>query len=263
MLRAIYGKLTRPARRASRRRDWERRGLIGPVRVMSRRDAARIGREFQVQYEQSGIALTRNRHVDLPVLATLCEHPKLWQPAHEILGDRLVLWRTSMFLGNPDLPWHEDRHAALFVREAFSLSLLLALKDSPQDNCTVFALGSHRLTPRAKERRYGIEARPKASGNVRYTGQVAARSCTFLPLEAGEMIAFHPELLHASSGYVTGRTEVSTERMSLTIRVTTPDAMPRDEAFPGGFEVRSAVLRAVDRSSPSRPRPHRLGGNEL
>ena len=228
---------------------------------MSRRDAARFGREFQAQYERSGIASKRNRHVDLPILAELCEHPKMWQPSHEILGDRLLLWRTAMFLGNPDLPWHEDRHTALFDREAFSLSVMLALMDSPCDNCTVFVPGSHRLTTREKERRFGMEARPQPSGNVRYAGQVPARSCEFLSLQAGEMIVFHPELLHASSGYVNGQTEVPADRLSLTIRVTTPDAMLRDEAFPGGFELRSAVLRAVDRSPPSRPQRHRLDGN--
>ena len=218
---------------------------MGPIRVISRLDAAGIGREFRVQHGRSGIALTRNRHVDLPVLAALLEDPVIWRPAHELLGDRLLLWRTNMFLGNPALPWHEDRYAGLFVREAFSVSLMLALEDSPPDNCTVFTPGSHRLTPREKERRYGLEARPQASGNVRYAGQVAAGSCEFLALEAGEMIVFHPGLLHASSGYVSGRTEVSAGRMSITFRVTTPDAKLRDDAFANGVGDGKTVLRSI------------------
>ena len=116
MLRAVYDRLTRPFGRPDRRRDWERRGLVGPVRVMNRRDAAGIGRDFREQHERSGIASTRNRHVDLPVLAALLDDPGIWRLSHEVLGDRLLLWRTNMFLGNPDLPWHEDRYAGLFVR---------------------------------------------------------------------------------------------------------------------------------------------------
>ena len=216
---------------------------------MSRRDAAGIGGDFRAQHAQSGIPSARNRHVDLPVLAALCERPEIWQLAHEILGDRLLLWRTNMFLGNPGLPWHEDRYAGLFVREAFSLSLMLAIEDSPSDNCTVFALESHGLTIREKERRFDIEARPQAFGNVRYAGQVAAESCAFMPLQAGEMIVFHPELLHASSGYVNGRTEAPAERMSITFRVTTPDAKLRDEAFADGPGDAKAVLRSIERSS--------------
>ena len=249
MVRTIREKLTRANGHEGRRREWERRGLIGPVRIMCRSDAAGIGRDFQLQYERSGIALTRNRHVDLPVLAALLEAPAIWRPAHEILGDRLLLWRTNMFLDNPVLPWHEDRYAGLFSREAFSLSVILALKDSPPDNCTVFVPGSHRLTPREKERRYGLEARPQASGNVRYAGRVAARSCEFLALDAGEMIVFHPGSLHASSGWVNGGTDAPAGRMSITFRVTVPDATLREEAFIHGVGDRNAVLRAVVRTS--------------
>ena len=84
---------------------------------------------------------------------------------------------------------------------------------------------------------------------MRYAGQVAAGCCEFLALEAGEMIVFHPRLLHASSGYVNGRNEVSAGRMSITFRVTTPDATLRDEAFADGVGDGNAVLRAIAHSS--------------
>ena len=131
MLRSMENESGKADRRAARRRDWERRGLVGPVEVLTRSEANRIGRDFREQCARSGVAATRNRHVDLPVLAELCANPNVWQPAHALLGDELLLWRTNMFLGNPRLPWHEDRHARLFVREAFSLSMLLAIEDSP------------------------------------------------------------------------------------------------------------------------------------
>ena len=205
----------RPFERPDHRHDWERHGLVGPIRIMSRQDATGIGRDFMEQHARSGDASRRNRHVDLPVLAALCGGG-IWWPVHEILGDRLLLWRTNMFLGNPALPWHEDRHAGLFVGEAFSLSVMVAIGDSPPDNCTVFVPGSHRLAVREKERRFGIEARPQAFGNVRYEGRITSESCRFLALEAGEMIVFHPALLHASSGHVHGPIEPSAERMSIT-----------------------------------------------
>ena len=258
MSRVVDAEVTEPAGAPAGRpigpRDWEGHGLTGPVRVMNRRDAAAVGRLFKEQYARSGDRSTRNRHVDLTVLAGLCENPRIWQPAHEILGDNLLLWRTNMFLGSPDLPWHEDRHAGLFLNGAFSLSMLLAIQDSPPGNCTVFAPGSHRLTIREKERRYGIEARPHPGGNVQYAGRVAAEVFESVPLGAGEMIAFHPELLHASSGYVNGHSQASNPRMSLALRVTTPDARLRDRAFAGPGDRpgdRMVVPRAIDRS------PHR------
>ena len=245
MLGAVYSSLMRPFERRRHHREWNRRGVVGPVRIVHRRDAVGIGRDFRQQHKRSGIASTINRHVDLPALAALCEDSRIWRYAHEILGDRLMLWRTNMFLGNPILPWHEDRYAGLFVGDASSLSLMLAIEDSPPDNCAVVAPGSHRLTIGDKERKYAIEARWQAFGNLRYAGQVAVESCEFVSMKAGEMIVLHPELMHASSGNVNGLTDVSAERLSIVFRVTTPAAKLRDEAFAHGPGDGNAVLRII------------------
>lgn len=230
---------------ADRRHDWERRGLVGPVELLTRDEAARLGAAFREQYGRSGNRATRNRHADLTVLAALCEHPRLWAPVHEFLGDELLLWRTNMFLGNPTLPWHEDRHTALFARETFSLSMLLAIEDAPPDNCTVFVPGSHRLAAQEKEEAYGITALVKPGGNIRYAGEIPAPLREPCPLRAGEAILFHPELLHASSGFVNGAAETSSERMSLTFRVAARGATLRDEAFPNERERPEEVLRTI------------------
>ena len=236
--------------RARRGRDWERRGLVGPVVLLAREEAARIGAEFREQYARSGSPATRNRHADLPVLRALCANPGIWQPAHEILGDELLLWRTNMFLGNPTLPWHEDRHAGRFAGEAFSLSMLLAIEDSPPDNCTVFVPGSHRLTVAEKEERYGIAAHVQAGGNVRYISEIAPDLHEPRPLRAGEAILFHPEVLHASAGFVAGEaSSPATDRMSLTFRIASSDAVLRDKAFPETHERRDDVLRSISRAS--------------
>ena len=234
------------AGRAARRRDdWERRGIVGPVGVLSRKAAARLGSEFRAEYAASGIAATRNRHVDLPVLASLCASPGTWRFANEILGGELVLWRTNLFLGNPTLPWHEDRHARLFAEETFSLSMLLAHRGEPPDNCTVFVPGSHRLAVQEKEARYGITAKVQPGGNVRYAGEVPDALREPCPLRAGEAVLFHPELLHASAGFLSGEADPSGDRMSLTFRVAARGATLRDEAFPSERERPGEVLRII------------------
>ena len=235
--------------RTACRRDWEQRGVIGPVEVLTRDEAARIARDFREQHARSGVAATRNRHADLPVLAGLCANANVWRPAHDLLGDELLLWRTNMFLGNPRLPWHEDRHARLLAGEAFSLSMLLALEDSPADNCTVVVPGSHGLTVAEKEARYGVTVTPQAGGNVRYAGEIAAGFREPQPLKAGEMVLFHPRLLHASSGFTNGGDPAATDRMSISFRVATSGVEVRDEAFPELREDRGLVLRPVRRPS--------------
>ena len=102
-----------------------------------------------------------------------------------MLGRELLLWRTNMFLEDPRLPWHEDRHSEAFEGDALSFSTLLAMDDLPSQNCTVFVLGSHRPSVAEKERRYGISASYRESGNIRYAGEeVPERFCEPLPLRA-------------------------------------------------------------------------------
>ncbi len=205
--------------------------------------------DFETQIARSGISRTRNRHMDLPSLAGLCANPKVWRPLHDILGEELLLWRTNLFLGNPALPWHEDRHDRLFDRRCSSLSLMLAIDDNPPGNCAVFVPGSHRLTLSEKESRFGIQAIPQASGNVRYEGQIAMEFCKPIRLEAGQAVLIHPRLLHASSGYLKGQFDPSGDRMSLTLRVTLPGTRLRAEAFPDECETSSTVLRTIRRAT--------------
>ena len=111
----------------------------------------------------------------------------------------------------------------------------------------MFVPGSHTLTPDEKEDRYGIAATRQAGGNVRYAGGIGAEFREPLSLNAGEMILFHPGLLHASSGFVNGRDRTSRERMSITLRVTMSGAELRDEAFSEVHEERDLVLRTFRR----------------
>ena len=106
---------------------------------------------------------------------------------------------------------------------------------------------SHTLTPDEKEDRYGIAATRQAGGNVRYAGGIGAEFREPLSLNAGEMILFHPGLLHASSGFVNGRDRPSRERMSITLRVTVSGAELRDEALSEEHEERDLVLRTIRR----------------
>ena len=166
-----------------------------------------------------------------------------------MLGEELLLWRANMFLEDPRLPWHEDRHSRAFVRDTLSFSTLLAMDDLSSHNCTVFVPGSHKLSVPEKERKYGISAMRRESGNIRYAGRVAEEFCEPLPLRAGEAVLFHPHLLHASSSHVKDGCDASRERMIVTFRIATSEAELRDSAFPEERETRDNVLRVIRRSS--------------
>ena len=222
---------------------------LGPLPLLGENEAARIKSAIRAQRSRSGVSSTRNRHIDLPVLDALSVDADFWRPIHDVLGRELLLWRTNMFLADPRLPWHEDRHSEAFEGDALSFSTLLAMDDLPSQSCTVFVPGSHRLSVAEKERRYGIAATYRESGNIRYAGQVAERFCAPLPLEAGEAVLFHSHLLHASGSYARDRRRTSRERMILTFRITTPAAVLRDSAFPEASEDGDRGLRWIRRSS--------------
>ena len=85
---------------------------------------------------------------------------------------------------------------------------------------------------------------------MRYIGEIAPDLHETRHLRAGEAILFHPELLHASAGFVAGKAaSPATDRMSLTFRIASRDAVLRDEAFPETRERRDDVLRTISRAS--------------
>ena len=228
---------------------WKQEGLLGPLPLLGETEVARLKNAIKAQRSRSGVSATRNRHIDLPVLASLCANREFWRPIHAVLGRELLLWRTNMFLADPRLPWHEDRHSQSFEGDALSFSVLLAMDDLPWQNCTVLVPGSHKLSVPEKEHRFGISASCRESGNIRYTGQVAERFCEPLPLRAGEAVLFHPHLLHASGSYVGERCRTRQERMILTFRITKPSVKLRDNAFPGASENGDKGLRFIRRYS--------------
>lgn len=209
--------------------QWNRDGWIGPFPALPAGTAAALADAFDAAFAATPDKRTMNRHCDLPDVARIVREAAVWDRLAQALGPGLVLWRSNLFLGNPRLDWHEDRHANL-LGGAPSVSALLALRDSPADNCTLAVPGSHLLDPDAKAARYGLERRDQEGGNIRYAGQLDEDRFVRLALRAGECIVFPASLLHASSGYV-GDAAPATPRLSLVLRVTTTAAVISPQAY--------------------------------
>ena len=114
-------------------------------------------------------------------------------------GARTCFWAT------PGCPGTRTATRGCSSAKQFSLSMLVAIEDSPPDNCTVFVPGSHRLTVPEKEDRYGVSVTHQAGGNVRYAGDIPAEIREPQPLEAGEMSSFTRGCCSLPSGFVDGR----------------------------------------------------------
>ena len=101
-----------------------------------------------------------------------------------------------------------------------NISVLVALTDNLRTNCMLYAPGSHKLSVLEKERRYGIVAERKPSGNIRYSGVLQSEDYAHLLPRAGECAIFHPALLHASKGHMGGAD--AGRRTNFVLRLTTP-----------------------------------------
>lgn len=228
---------------------WEQ-GCIGPFCAIERKQMDCLAKAFAEQFENGKELGAMNRHFDLPAVAAFCRRANFWEPMRHLLNaEGLVLWRSSIFAGNPKLDWHEDSHANLMEGEGMGLSALLAIAGGSLGNCTLVAPGSHRLSVQEKERKFGIAAKPMPGGNIRYRGKLTEEQFIRMPLQPGECIVFHPALLHASSGFQEAPSQTASGRTSIAFRVTGTQMKILPAAY-APSAVRGAkplLMRGVDR----------------
>ncbi len=226
--------------------QWHRDGYITPVWAMSPEEMAHLSARFEREFER-GEPHAMNRHCDLPAIGDICRNVDLWGRLATLLGPDLILWRTNLFLGNPQLEWHEDQHARL-LGGGFGISALLAMVDGSNENCTLLAPGSHRMSAEQKERRYGLRAELQAGGNIRYKGNVVESDFIRMPLRAGQCLIFHPELLHASSG-ILAREATPAKRLNIVLRVTSAGTRIAPAAYAPSlpYATKPILIRGVDR----------------
>lgn len=226
--------------------QWRRDGWIGPFRALDADRATLLADAFDTAFATAADRRPMNRHCDLPEVARIVREADVWERLQAVLGPDLVLWRSNLFLGNPRLDWHEDRHANL-LGGATSVSALLALRDSPADNCTLAVPGSHLLDPDEKAAQLGLRRNDQEGGNIRYSGTLEEDRFVRLALRAGECVVFPSTLLHASSGHVDGAAP-ATPRLSLVMRVTTgaADISPRAYAPTQPRESWPVLMRGTD-----------------
>ena len=212
--------------------SFERDGFLGPFRTLDVERMAHIQEQFLSQFPERSGQGTINCHFDVPAILDLCRQANFLDYMQKILGAAgLVLWRTSVFSGNPKLPWHEDHHANLLEGADISLSCLVAITDGDAGNCTLLVPGSHKLSVREKEARLAITAQRKEGGNIRYKGFLSPTEFVRVPLLSGQCIIFHPALLHASSGFVD--CAANADRLNVVFRVTTTSVEIQPRAFEG------------------------------
>jgi ectoine hydroxylase-related dioxygenase (phytanoyl-CoA dioxygenase family) len=240
------------------RRLYDEQGYVGPFTAFDRRDRARLDVLSFIQTRQEGLEWPRNRHLDVPAVARLCQTEHVISRVRTILGPDLLLWRSNIFAvstNDEGFVWHQDEYRTLLDCRAGAeqCSVQLNLTDSTQFNCVAVVPGSHRWEPEDFERR-GYRMVP-GSDAPSYGGRMwsapEVMDLVDVPMKAGQYYIFHPRLVHGSgaaraaarqgaqqadppwwrrtaSAFVNRRESL---RCSIALRIVTPDAKVLPAAF--------------------------------
>jgi hypothetical protein len=172
--------------------EYERDGIVFPLKVLSRDDAARYATFAQDP------AAEANPHLRFAWARELAEHPAVAAAAKNILGDYELLSTQTLFKpphSRSFVSWHQDS-AYRDYGPGDVVSAWIALTDAAADNgCMQVVRGSHRA-------RYPHRDQPEPDNMIRLGKHAEAgvdpAGVTDVVLRAGEMSLHHNDLLHGS-----------------------------------------------------------------
>src|SRR6266513_858153 len=78
---------------------YEEKGYLGPLRAFDAQELERIGVVSLIEsWDKHTPARNRNRHLDTPQIAKICQNERIRSIVQKVLGQEdLVLWRTNIF----------------------------------------------------------------------------------------------------------------------------------------------------------------------
>lgn len=235
---------------------WDTEGYVGPYPAYDCAEALRVAKDIdrnvvRLVRWRSGLhrllgmqkpsrhwrfQRTLNRHLDLQIVARLCNQPSIVDRVALLFGSDLILWRSQFFLqsGKPaeGLGWHRDLYLNLLEEPRTSLSVHLAVTEAAEDNCVLILPGTHKMTTDRICSEHGLTVFPgkesNRSGSPQFHGEPKRSSAIKrMLLKPGEFFIFNEALVHASSE----NPDPSRSRIAMGMRITVPSVKVLPLAF--------------------------------
>lgn len=188
-------------------------------------------------HQLSGDAL-QCRHLDDPLVYTMCTLPEILGAVSDLYGPNIVLWRSHLWCKQPGdgaVAWHQDlTHWPL--DPVTNVTAWLALDPATRENACV------RLLPGSNDTVYPTE---ELTGDP--LGDSVRLDCideddaVYMELEPGQFFLFDEKLVHGSGANVS-----SLRRLGLAIRMTLPSVRVDHSRLLGGRH-RNIVVLGEDR----------------
>jgi hypothetical protein len=185
---------------------YEEKGYLGPLRAFDAEEFERIGVVSLIEsWDKRDPSRNRNRHLDTPQFAKICQNERIRSIVQKLLGQDLLLWRSNIFAMSSrarGFGWHQDDYRTLLECPSAGAhcSVQLNFTDSTSTNCVSIIPGTHRFSEEDfRERGYAMV--PGSDGGLYGSpgwGVPPRVEVVDIPLKAGEFYVFHSRLLHAS-----------------------------------------------------------------
>jgi hypothetical protein len=156
------------------------------------------------------------RHLDSDAVWSICQDKNLRQKLKEYLGEKLVLWRSEIWVNYPSqqlIPfWHQDSYPNLLQGEGKTINVYIALTEVNERNGFEYIPNS-QLTPDVS-----VKMKDPFSGNRLFElTEDLEQQAVPVVLRPGEFVLFTDKLMHRSVRNTSGQV-----RLALTLRVTEP-----------------------------------------
>lgn len=176
----------------------------------------KIGAAFLLLIQIWKREFNMERHLDSPAVWKLCQDENLLEKLQQYLGEKLVLWRSELWVNYPAkqlIPlWHRDSYPKLLSGVGKTINVYIALTEVNEFNGFEFIPNTHI------DNNLSVNMTDPFSGNdfFKITNTLAEKTIPVV-LKPGEFVMFTDELVHRSICNTSGQV-----RLSLTLRVTQP-----------------------------------------
>ena len=184
--------------------DYERDGILFPVRIMSKEQAAELLQRLEALEKREGGALrsTSNQkpHLLFPWLNELVRHPKVLGAVESVLGPNLLCWASSFFIKNPQdgkyISWHQDSTYWDLSRPDVMTAWVALTPSTTENGCMQVIPGTHKQDQVPHRDTF-------AKSNLLSRGQEIAvevdqSQAVNVVLQPGEMSLHHVRIFHGS-----------------------------------------------------------------
>ena len=156
------------------------------------------------------------RHLDSDAVWAICQDENLRQQLKDYLGDKLLLWRSEIWVNYPSqqlIPfWHQDSYPHLLQGEGKSINVYIALTEVNEGNGFEYIPNLQLPTD------VSVKMKDPFSGNRFFDlSEDLEQQAVPLVLRPGEFVLFTDQLMHRSVRNTSGQV-----RLALTLRVTEP-----------------------------------------